>query len=81
MAPHTHPQELSYLTDLAQSVDAEIVDSVGSHKTTLSTQEPMQNYKSDHSEADTFLFTAYSGRVVVDTDATDVIVAAAVITQ
>jgi len=63
-----------YLTDLAESVDAEIVSSVGSHCTKLSTQQPMENYSLDQSEADTVLFFAYAalhesgytGPVVID---------------
>ena len=47
-----------YLTDLAESVDAEIVSSVGSHCTNLSTQQPMENSSFDQSEADTVLFSA-----------------------
>ena len=43
----------SFLTDLAQSVDAEIIYSVGSHCINVSTQQPMQNYSFDQSEADT----------------------------
>ncbi|KAJ8375166.1 hypothetical protein SKAU_G00057460 [Synaphobranchus kaupii] len=79
----------SYLTDLAQNVDAEIVYSVGSHCTNLSTQQPMQNYSFDQSEADTILFSAYavlresgySGPVIIDTADTDAYVAAAAISQ
>ncbi|KAK1893762.1 Leucine--tRNA ligase [Dissostichus eleginoides] len=79
----------SYLTDLAQSVDVEIVYSVGSHCTNLSTQQPMQNYSFDQSEADTVLFSTYvvlresgySGPVVIDATDTDVYVAAALISQ
>ena len=37
----------SYLTDLALSVDAEIIYSVRSHCTNVSTQQPMQNYSFD----------------------------------
>ena len=48
----------TYLTDLAQSVDAEIVYSVGSQCTNLSNQQPMPNYSFDQSEADTTLFSA-----------------------
>ncbi|KAJ3603232.1 hypothetical protein NHX12_030974 [Muraenolepis orangiensis] len=82
----------SYLTDLAQNVDAKIVYSVGSHCTNLSTQQLMQNtgqYSFDQSEADTILFSAYavlresgySGPVVIDTADTDAYVAAAAISQ
>ena len=55
-----------------QSVDAEIVSSVGSHCTKLSTQQPMENYSLDQSEADTVLFSTalhesgYTGPVVID---------------
>ncbi|KAJ8333974.1 hypothetical protein SKAU_G00412930 [Synaphobranchus kaupii] len=79
----------SYLTDLTQNVDAEIVYSVGSHCTNLSTLQPMQNYSFDQSEADTILFSAYavlresgySGPVIIDTADTDAYVAAAAISQ
>lgn len=50
----------SYLTDLAQNVDVEIVYSVGSRCTNLSSQQPMQDYSFDQSEADTILFSAYT---------------------
>ncbi|CAL8328789.1 unnamed protein product [Merluccius merluccius] len=78
-----------YLIDLAQNVDAEIVFSVGSHCTNLSTRHPMQNYSFDQSEADTILFSAYaalresgySGPVFIDTADTDAYVAAVVISQ
>ena len=69
----------NYLTYLAESVDAEIVYSVGSHCTNLSTQQPMENYHFDQSEADTVLFSTYAvlresgytGPVVIDTADTD----------
>ncbi|CAL8240804.1 unnamed protein product [Merluccius merluccius] len=77
----------SYLTDVAQNVDAEIVHNVGSHCTNLSTQQPMQNYSFHQSE--TILFSAYavlcesvySGTVVIDIADTDAYVLAAVISQ
>ena len=70
----------SYLTDLAQSVDAEIIYSVGPHCTNTATD-------SDH--ADTVLFSAYAvlresgytGPVVIDVAALDAYVRAAVISQ
>ena len=79
----------SYLTDLAQSVDVEIIYSVGSHCTNLSTQQPMQNYCFDQSEAGTILFSTYavlresgySGPVVIDAADTDAYVAAAFVSQ
>ena len=37
----------SYLTDFAQTVEPEIVYSVGSHCNNLSTQQPMHNYSFD----------------------------------
>lgn len=78
-----------YLTDLAQSLDIEIVYSVGPHCTNLSTQQQMENYSFRQSEADTVLFSAYSvlresgydGPVVIDAADTDVYVAAAFISQ
>ena len=78
-----------YLADIAQSVDAEIVYSVGSHCIKLSTQQPMDNYSFDQSEADTILFSTYavlresgySRPVVVDAADTDAYVTAAVISQ
>ena len=79
----------SYLNDIAQTVDAEIVYSVGSHCTNLSTQQPMQNYCFYQSEADTILFSTYavlresgySGPVVIDSADTDAYVAAAFISK
>ena len=79
----------SYLTDLAQNVDAEIVYSVGSHCTNLFTQQQIQNYSFNQSESDTILFSAYaalresgySGPVVIDTADTDSYVAAAFISH
>ena len=50
----------SYLSDLAQSLDTEIVYSVGSHCTSSSTQQPMENYSFKMSEADTVLFSVYA---------------------
>lgn len=79
----------TYLTDLAQSVDAEIVYSVGSQCTNLSNQQPMPNYSFDQSEADTILFSAYvvlrqsgyNDPVVIDAADTDVYVAAAALSH
>jgi hypothetical protein len=79
----------AYLTDLAESVDAEIIYSVGSLCTNLSTKQPMENYSFDQSEADTVLFSmyavlresGYSGPVVIDAADTDAYVAAAVISH
>ena len=55
----------------------------------MSTQQPMQNYSFDQSEADTVLFSAYAvlresgytGLVVIDAADTDAYVTAAVISQ
>ena len=77
----------SYLTDLAQSLNVEIVYSVGSKCMNLSTQQPMVHYCFNQSEADTILFSAYSalresgysGPVVIDVADTDAYVSAAVI--
>ncbi len=79
----------SYLTTLAQNLNVEIVYSIGSDCTNLSTQQSMQNYSFDHAEADTILFSAYavlresgySGPVVMDVADTDAYVAAAFISQ
>ena len=79
----------SHLTDLTQNIRAEIVYSVGSYCTNLSTQQLMQNYRFDQSEADTILFSiyavlresGYSGPVVIDAADTDAYIAAAVISQ
>ncbi len=79
----------SYLTDFAQTVEPEIVYSVGLQCTNLSTQEPMQNYCFDQSEADTILFCTYallresgcSDPVVIDAADTDAYVSAAVISK
>ena len=51
----------SHLTDLAQNVNAEIVYSVGPHCINLSTQQPMEDYSIEQSEADTILFIVYGG--------------------
>jgi len=77
------------LTELAQTVHAEIVYSVGSSCTNLSTLESMPDYSFSQSEADTILFSAYavlrdsgySGPVVIDLADTDTYVAAAVISH
>ena len=45
---------------LPQSVDAETIYSVGPHCTNVSTQQPMQNYSFDQSEADSVLLSAYA---------------------
>ena len=45
---------------LTQSADAEIVYSVGSDFTNLSTQESMPGYSFSQSEADTILISAYA---------------------
>lgn len=65
-------------------MNAEIVYSVGPHCTNLSTQQPMEDYSIDQSEADTVLFTVYaalwqsgySGPVVIDAADTDVYITA-----
>ena len=49
-----------YLTDLAPSVHAEIIYSVGLNCTNLPTQQSMQNYSFDQSVADTVLVSAYA---------------------
>ena len=46
----------SYLTDLAQGLSIEIVYSDGSKCMNLSTQQPMEHYCFNQSEADTVLF-------------------------
>lgn len=86
-----HLQKLirSYLTDLAQKIDVEIFYSVGSHCTNLSTQQHMENYSFEQSEADTILFSTYTvlresgynGPVVIDVADTDAYVAAAAISR
>ena len=57
-----HLQKLiwGYLTDIAQTVDAEIVYSGGPHCTNLSTQQPMQNFCFHQSEANTIISTLSS---------------------
>ena len=47
-------------THLTQSADAEIVYSVGSDCTNLSTQESIPDYSFSQSEADTILISAYA---------------------
>ena len=64
----------NYLTDLAQSVDAETIYSVGHHSTNVSIQQPMQNRSLDQSQADTVPFSVFAilrksgctGLVVID---------------
>ena len=46
----------NYLTDLAHSVDAETIYSVGPHSTNVSIQQPMQNRSLNQSQADTVPF-------------------------
>jgi hypothetical protein len=41
-------------------VDTEIIYSVGSDCTNLSTKQPMQNYSFDQAEADTIIFFVYA---------------------
>ena len=50
----------NYLTDLAHGVDADLIYSVDSNCTNLSTQQPKQIYSFDQSEADTVFFSAYA---------------------
>ena len=77
------------LTDLAQKTDREIFYSVGSHCTNLSTQQHMENYSFEQSEADTILFSTYAvlresgynGPIVIDVADTDAYVAAAAISR
>ena len=59
---------------LTQSADAEIVYSVGSDCTNLSTQESMPDYSFSQPEADTILISAivYSGPVVINSADTDI---------
>ena len=79
----------NYLIDLAQSVDAETIYSVGPHSTNMSIQQPMQNGSFDQSQADTVLFSAFAvlresgctGPVVIDAVDTDAYVVAAVLWQ
>ena len=77
------------LTDLAQSVDAETIYSVGPHSTNVSIQQTMQNRSFDQSQAITVLFSAFAvlresgwtGHVVIDAVDTDAYVVAAVLWQ
>ena len=79
----------SYLTDLAQRVDAELIYPVGFHSTNVSSQQPMQNYSLDPSDADTVLFFAcvvlresgYNVPVVIDAADADAFVAAAIMSH
>ena len=76
----------NYLTDLAQSVDAESIYSVGPNSTNVPTQ---QNRSFDQSQADIVPFSAYAvlresgctGPVVIDAVDTDAYVVAAVLWQ
>ena len=79
----------NYLTNPAQSVDAETIYSVGPHSTNVSIQQPMHNRSFDQSQADTVPFSAYTvlresgctGPVVIDAVDTDAYVVAAVLWQ
>ncbi len=79
----------SHLTELAQRSNTEIVYSVGSKCMNLSTQQPMENYCFNQSEADTIFFSmylvlrnsGYNGPVVIDVADTDAYVSAAVIAR
>ena len=78
-----------YLTDVSKSVDKEIIYSIASHYTNLSTQQSMEMFSFDQSEADTILFSAYivlresgySGPVAIDATDTDAYVTSAAISQ
>ena len=65
------------------SADAEIVYSVGSDCTNLSTQESMPDYSFSQSAHSHFCIrcNVYSGPVVIDSADTDIYVAAAAISQ
>ena len=77
------------MADLAQSVDAETIYSVGPHSTNVSIQQPMQNGSFDQSQADTVLFSAFAvlressctGPVVIGAVDTNAYVVAAVFWQ
>ena len=57
----------TYLIDLAKSDGVEMIYSVGSHCTNMTTQQAMEQCSFDHSEADTVLReSGYNGPVVID---------------
>jgi len=79
----------SYLTDFARNMNVDVIYSIGSHCTNLSSQQNMDQYSFDQSEADTILFSfyavlresGYTGPVVIDATDTDVYIAAAYISH
>ena len=80
---HQQQREANICKHLTQSADAEIVYSVGSDCTNLSTQESMPDYSFSQSEANTILISAYAvlltvGPVVISSADTDIYVAAAI---
>ena len=78
-----------YLTEIAQHVEAEIIYSVGTNCTNLSTQELMPVYNFNQAEADTIILSVYTvlrergynGPVVSDADDPDKYVAASAISH
>ena len=69
----------SYLADFARNTNVDVIYSIGSHCTNLSSQQNMDQYSFDQSEADTIIFSfyavlhesGYAGPVVID--ATDTV--------
>ena len=69
----------SYLADFARNMNVDVIYSIGSHCTNLSSQQNMDQYSFDQSEADTIIFSfyavlhesGYAGPVVID--ATDTV--------
>jgi len=77
----------SYLADFARNTNIDVIYSIGSHCTNLSSQQNMDQYSFDQSEADTIIFSfhavlresGYAGPVVIDATNVDVYIAAACI--
>ena len=50
----------SYLADFARNTNVDVIYSIGSHCTNLSSQQNMDQYSFDQSEADTIIFSFYA---------------------
>jgi len=50
----------SYLADFARNTNIDVIYSIGSHCTNLSSQQNMDQYSFDQSEADTIIFSFYA---------------------
>jgi len=79
----------SYLADFARNKNIDVIFSIGSHCTNLSSQQKNGSVQFDQSEADTIIFSfyavlresGYAGLVVIDASDTDVYIAAVYISH